>query len=157
MKRIILIMISICLSFIFVSCSFSNENKYTNPYQSYEETTKIKDNFNSEINDIEKITITIADKETAIDVNTELLELLTNANTTTEQPSEDLSTILAYVKIYYISEKVIDYGRIYTDSNANVYLVSNYNQNEKSALLIKDKKIIGNLIFQNNNILFWTQ
>lgn len=78
--------------------------------------------------------------------------MLNNANSTTEQPSEDLSTILAYVKIYYNNENVVKYGCFYTDSKANVYLVSNYNQNENAALLITDKKIIGQLILPNNNI-----
>ena len=76
--------------------------------------------------------------------------MLNNANLTTEQPSENLSTILAYVKIYYNNENVVKNGCFYTDSKANVYLVSNYNQNENAALLITDKKIIGQLILPNN-------
>lgn len=55
MKKIFSIILSVCIAFIFVSCSSSNNNEYTNPYQSYEETTKIKDDFNSKKKILKKL------------------------------------------------------------------------------------------------------
>lgn len=152
MKRIITLFLCICIVFTFVSCSSNDSEEYSNPYQAYEETTKIKNEFNSNKKDFEKITVTIADTETAVDISNDLLELFESANIANDEPEEELSTILAYIKIYYNDKTVVDYGRLYSDSNANVYLVSNYNQNEKAALLVTNNNIIGKLIFPDNKL-----
>jgi len=84
-------------------------------------------------------------------VDDELAALLEEANNTNNTSSEKLSTIAAFIKIYY-NENAIDYGVIYLDSNANAFISSNYNKNENAVLKIENQSLITRLIFPNMNI-----
>lgn len=147
MKKLLIIIVSVCIAFTFISCAKTKNEEITNQYQVNEEITKIKESFNDDLNDIEKIAVKIADTETEIDKNDSLLNLFIEANSTVDEPIEKLSTVVAYIKIYYTNGSIVEYGRIYTDSDANIYLVSNYNQNDNTALQITDENIISELIF----------
>lgn len=147
MKKLLIIIVSVCIAFTFISCAKTKNEEITNQYQVNEEITKIKESFNDDLNDIEKIAVKIADTETEIDKNDSLLNLFIEANSTVDEPIEQLSTVVAYIKIYYTNGSIVEYGRIYTDSDANIYLVSNYNQNDNTALQITDENIISELIF----------
>lgn len=80
-----------------------------------------------------------------------LIELLEEANNTTDTAEEELSTIVAFIKIYY-EEKEINYGVIYLDSESTAFLSSNYNQNENAVLKIEDQSLLSKLIFPNLNL-----
>ena len=116
MKKIISILLIICLLVAFSSCTISKNKEPTNPYQVTEKRTQIKENF--DIDKINKITVTIGGNETEIKIDDELAALFEEANNTNNTSSEKLSTIAAFIKIYY-NENAIDYGVIYLDSNAN--------------------------------------
>ena len=146
MKKIISILLIICLLVAFSSCTISKNKEPTNPYQVTEKRTQIKENF--DIDKINKITVTIGGNETEIKIDDELAALLEEANNTS---SEKLSTIAAFIKIYY-NENAIDYGVIYLDSNANAFISSNYNKNENAVLKIENQSLITRLIFPNMNI-----
>lgn len=149
MKKILAIILTICLLFIFSSCTTNNDEKQTNPYQVTEKATKIKEKFNS--NEISKITVTIGGNETEIDKSKSLIDLLEKANTTNNTTNEELSTIVAFIKIYY-GEKDVNYGVIYLDSDANAFISSNYNQNENAILRIEDPSLLSKIIFPNANL-----
>lgn len=149
MKKILAIILTTCLLFIFSSCTTSNDEKQTNPYQVTEKATKITEEFNSI--EISKITVTIGGNETEIDKSKSLIDLLEKANTTNNTTNEELSTIAAFIKIYY-GEKEVNYGVIYLDSEANAFLSSNYNQNENAILEIEDQSLLSKLIFPNVNL-----
>ena len=149
MKKIISILLIICLLVAFSSCTISKNKEPTNPYQVTEKRTQIKENF--DIDKINKITVTIGGNETEIKIDDELAALLEEANNTNNTSSEKLSTIAAFIKIYY-NENAIDYGVIYLDSNANAFISSNYNKNENAVLKIENKSLITRLIFPNMNI-----
>ena len=149
MKKIISILLIICLLVAFSSCSISKNKEPTNPYQVTEKRTQIKENF--DIDKINKITVTIGGNETEIKIDDELAALLEEANNTNNTSSEKLSTIAAFIKIYY-NENAIDYGVIYLDSNANAFISSNYNKNENAVLKIENQSLITRLIFPNMNI-----
>lgn len=149
MKKIISILLIICLLVAFSSCTISKNKEPTNPYQVTEKRTQIKENF--DIDKINKITVTIGGNETEIKIDDELAALLEEANNTNNTSSEKLSTIAAFIKIYY-NENAIDYGVIYLDSNANAFISSNYNKNENAVLKIENQSLITRLIFQNMNI-----
>ena len=142
MKKIISILLIICLLVAFSSCTISKNKEPTNPYQVTEKRTQIKENF--DIDKINKITVTIGGNETEIKIDDELAALLEEANNTNNTSSEKLSTIAAFIKIYY-NENAIDYGVIYLDSNANAFISSNYNK-------IENQSLITRLIFPNMNI-----
>ena len=139
----------ICLLVAFSSCTISKNKEPTNPYQVTEKRTQIKENF--DIDKINKITVTIGGNETEIKIDDELAALLEEANNTNNTSSEKLSTIAAFIKIYY-NENAIDYGVIYLDSNANAFISSNYNKNENAVLKIENQSLITRLIFPNMNI-----
>ena len=147
MKKIISILLIICLLVAFSSCTISKNKEPTNPYQVTEKRTQIKENF--DIDKINKITVTIGGNETEIKIDDELAALLEEANNTNNTSSEKLSTIAAFIKIYY-NENAIDYGVIYLDSNANAFISSNYNKND--VLKIENQSLITRLIFPNMNI-----
>lgn len=149
MKKFLVILISICLLFLLSSCTANNNDKVTNPYQVTEKVTKIKEDFNA--NKISKITVTIGGNETEVDKDDKLIKLLEEANNTTDTVEEELSTITAFIKVYY-NEKAVDYGVIYLDSDANAFLSSNYNQNENAVLKIEDQSLLSKLIFPNVNL-----
>lgn len=149
MKKIISILLIICLLVAFSSCTISKNKEPTNPYQLTEKRTQIKENF--DIDKINKITVTIGGNETEIKIDDELAALLEEANNTNNTSSEKLSTIAAFIKIYY-NENAIDYGVIYLDSNANAFISSNYNKNENAVLKIENQSLITRLIFPNMNI-----
>ena len=149
MKKIISILLIICLLVAFSSCTISKNKEPTNPYQVTEKRTQIKENF--DIDKINKITVTIGGNETEIKIDDELAALLEEANNTNNNSSEKLSTIAAFIKIYY-NENAIDYGVIYLDSNANAFISSNYNKNENAVLKIENQSLITRLIFPNMNI-----
>lgn len=149
MKKIISILLIICLLVAFSSCTISKNKEPTNPYQVTEKRTQIKENF--DIDKINKITVTIGGNETEIKIDDELAALLEEANNTNNTSSEKLSTIAAFIKIYY-NEDAIDYGVIYLDSNANAFISSNYNKNENAVLKIENQSLITRLIFPNMNI-----
>ena len=149
MKKIISILLIICLLVAFSSCTISKNKEPTNPYQVTEKRTQIKEN--SDIDKINKITVTIGGNETEIKIDDELAALLEEANNTNNPSSERLSTIAAFIKIYY-NENAIDYGVIYLDSNANAFISSNYNKNENAVLKIENQSLITRLIFPNMNI-----
>lgn len=149
MKKIISILLIICLLVAFSSCTISKNKEPTNPYQVTEKRTQIKENF--DIDKINKITVTIGGNETEIKIDDELVALLEEANNTNNTSSEKLSTIAAFIKIYY-NENAIDYGVIYLDSNANAFISSNYNKNENAVLKIENQSLITRLIFPNMNI-----
>lgn len=149
MKKIISILLIICLLVAFSSCTISKNKEPTNPYQVTEKKTQIKENF--DIDKINKITVTIGGNETEIKIDDELAALLEEANNTNNTSSEKLSTIAAFIKIYY-NENAIDYGVIYLDSNANAFISSNYNKNENAVLKIENQSLITRLIFPNMNI-----
>ena len=149
MKKIISILLIICLLVAFSSCTISKNKEPTNPYQVTEKRTQIKENF--DIDKINKITVTIGGNETEIKIDDELAALLEEANNTNNTSSEKLSTIAAFIKIYY-TENAIDYGVIYLDSNANAFISSNYNKNENAVLKIENQSLITRLIFPNMNI-----
>ena len=149
MKKIISILLIICLLVAFSSCTISKNKEPTNPYQVTEKRTQIKANF--DIDKINKITVTIGGNETEIKIDDELAALLEEANNTNNTSSEKLSTIAAFIKIYY-NENAIDYGVIYLDSNANAFISSNYNKNENAVLKIENQSLITRLIFPNMNI-----
>lgn len=149
MKKIISILLIICLLVAFSSCTISKNKEPTNPYQVTEKKTQIKENF--DIDKINKITVTIGGNETEIKIDDELTALLEEANNTNNTSSEKLSTIAAFIKIYY-NENAIDYGVIYLDSNANAFISSNYNKNENAVLKIENQSLITRLIFPNMNI-----
>ncbi len=149
MKKIISILLIICLLVAFSSCTISKNKEPTNPYQVTEKKTQIKENF--DIDKINKITVTIGGNETEIKIDDELTALLEDANNTNNTSSEKLSTIAAFIKIYY-NENAIDYGVIYLDSNANAFISSNYNKNENAVLKIENQSLITRLIFPNMNI-----
>lgn len=149
MKKIISILLIICLLVAFSSCTISKNKEPTNPYQVTEKRTQIKENF--DIDKINKITVTIGGNETEIKIDDELAALLEEANNTNNTSSEKLSTIAAFIKIYY-NENTIDYGVIYLDSNANAFISSNYNKNENAVLKIENQSLITRLIFPNMNI-----
>ena len=149
MKKIISILLIICLLVAFSSCTISKNKEPTNPYQVTEKRTQIKENF--DIDKINKITVTIGGNETEIKIDDELAALLEEANNTNNTSSEKLSTIAAFIKIYY-NENAIDYGVIYLDSNANALISSNYNKNENAVLKIENQSLITRLIFPNMNI-----
>ena len=149
MKKIISILLIICLLVAFSSCTISKNKEPTNPYQVTEKRTQIKENF--DIDKINKITVTIGGNETEIKIDDELTALLEEANNTNNTSSEKLSTIAAFIKIYY-NENAIDYGVIYLDSNANAFISSNYNKNENAVLKIENQSLITRLIFPNMNI-----
>lgn len=149
MKKIISILLIICLLVAFSSCTISKNKEPTNPYQVTEKRTQIKENF--DIDKINKITVTIGGNETEIKIDDELASLLEEANNTNNTSSEKLSTIAAFIKIYY-NENAIDYGVIYLDSNANAFISSNYNKNENAVLKIENQSLITRLIFPNMNI-----
>lgn len=149
MKKIISILLIICLLVAFSSCTISKNKEPTNPYQVTEKRTQIKENF--DIDKINKITVTIGGNETEIKIDDELAALLEEANNTNNTSSEKLSTIAAFIKIYY-NENAIDYGLIYLDSNANAFISSNYNKNENAVLKIENQSLITRLIFPNMNI-----
>jgi len=149
MKKIISILLIICLLVAFSSCTISKNKEPTNPYQVTEKRTHIKENF--DIDKINKITVTIGGNETEIKIDDELAALLEEANNTNNTSSEKLSTIAAFIKIYY-NENAIDYGVIYLDSNANAFISSNYNKNENAVLKIENQSLITRLIFPNMNI-----
>ena len=149
MKKIISILLIICLLVAFSSCTISKNKEPTNPYQVTEKRTQIKKNF--DIDKINKITVTIGGNETEIKIDDELAALLEEANNTNNTSSEKLSTIAAFIKIYY-NENAIDYGVIYLDSNANAFISSNYNKNENAVLKIENQSLITRLIFPNMNI-----
>lgn len=149
MKKIISILLIICLLVAFSSCTISKNKEQTNPYQVTEKRTQIKENF--DIDKINKITVTIGGNETEIKIDDELAALLEEANNTNNTSSEKLSTIAAFIKIYY-NENAIDYGVIYLDSNANAFISSNYNKNENAVLKIENQSLITRLIFPNMNI-----
>lgn len=149
MKKIISILLIICLLVAFSSCTISKNKEPTNPYQVTEKRTQIKENF--DIDKINKITVTIGGNETEIKIDYELAALLEEANNTNNTSSEKLSTIAAFIKIYY-NENAIDYGVIYLDSNANAFISSNYNKNENAVLKIENQSLITRLIFPNMNI-----
>ena len=136
MKKIISILLIICLLVAFSSCTISKNKEPTNPYQVTEKRTQIKENF--DIDKINKITVTIGGNETEIKIDDELAALLEEANNTNNTSSEKLSTIAAFIKIYY-NENAIDYGVIYLDSNANAFISSNYNKNENAVLKIENQ------------------
>ncbi len=146
MKKIISILLIICLLVAFSSCTISKNKEPTNPYQVTEKRTQIKENF--DIDKINKITVTIGGNETEIKIDDELAALLEEANNTNNTSSEKLSTIAAFIKIYY-NENAIDYGVIYLDSNANAFISSNYNKNENAVLKIENQSLITRLIFPN--------
>ena len=148
MKKIISILLIICLLVAFSSCTISKNKEPTNPYQVTEKRTQIKENF--DIDKINKITVTIGGNETEIKIDDELAALLEEANNTNNTSSEKLSTIAAFIKIYY-NENAIDYGVIYLDSNANAFISSNYNKNENAVLKIENQSLITRLIFPNMN------
>ena len=129
--------------------TISKNKEPTNPYQVTEKRTQIKENF--DIDKINKITVTIGGNETEIKIDDELAALLEEANNTNNTSSEKLSTIAAFIKIYY-NENAIDYGVIYLDSNANAFISSNYNKNENAVLKIENQSLITRLIFPNMNI-----
>ena len=131
------------------TCCLSKNKEPTNPYQVTEKRTQIKENF--DIDKINKITVTIGGNETEIKIDDELAALLEEANNTNNTSSEKLSTIAAFIKIYY-NENAIDYGVIYLDSNANAFISSNYNKNENAVLKIENQSLITRLIFPNMNI-----
>ena len=149
MKKIISILLIICLLVAFSSCTISKNKEPTNPYQVTEKRTQIKENF--DIDKINKITVTIGGNETEIKIDDELAALLEESNNTNNTSSEKLSTIAAFIKIYY-NENAIDYGVIYLDSNANAFISSNYNKNENAVLKIENQSLITRLIFPNMNI-----
>ena len=149
MKKIISILLIICLLVAFSSCTISKNKEPTNPYQVTEKRTQIKENY--DIDKINKITVTIGGNETEIKIDDELAALLEEANNTNNTSSEKLSTIAAFIKIYY-NENAIDYGVIYLDSNANAFISSNYNKNENAVLKIENQSLITRLIFPNMNI-----
>ena len=149
MKKIISILLIICLLVAFSSCTISKNKEPTNPYQVTEKKTQIKENF--DIDKINKITVTIGGNETEIKIDDELTALLEEANNTNNTSSEKLRTIAAVIKIYY-NETAIDYGVIYLDSNANAFISSNYNKNENAVLKIENQSLITRLIFPNMNI-----
>lgn len=149
MKKIISILLIICLLVAFSSCTISKNKEPTNPYQVTEKRTQIKENF--DIDKINKITVTIGGNETEIKIDDELAALLEEANNTNNTSSEKLSTIAAFIKIYY-NENAIDYGVIYLDSNANAFISSNYNKNENAVLKIENQSLITRLIFPNMSI-----
>ena len=149
MKKITSILLIICLLVAFSSCTISKNKEPTNPYQVTEKRTQIKENF--DIDKINKITVTIGGNETEIKIDDELAALLEEANNTNNTSSEKLSTIAAFIKIYY-NENAIDYGVIYLDSNANAFISSNYNKNENAVLKIENQSLITRLIFPNMNI-----
>ena len=149
MKKIISILLIICLLVAFSSCTISKNKEPTNPYQVTEKRTQIKENF--DIDKINKITVTIGGNETEIKIDDELAALLEEAINTNNTSSEKLSTIAAFIKIYY-NENAIDYGVIYLDSNANAFISSNYNKNENAVLKIENQSLITRLIFPNMNI-----
>ena len=149
MKKIISILLIICLLVAFSSCTISKNKEPTNPYQVTEKRTQIKENF--DIDKINKITVTIGGNETEIKIDDELAALLEEANNSNNTSSEKLSTIAAFIKIYY-NENAIDYGVIYLDSNANAFISSNYNKNENAVLKIENQSLITRLIFPNMNI-----
>lgn len=149
MKKIISILLIICLLVAFSSCTISKNKEPTNPYQVTEKRTQIKENF--DIDKINKITVTIGGNETEIKIDDELAALLEEANNTNNTSSEKLSTIAAFIKIYY-NENAIDYGVIYLDSNANAFISSNYNKNENAVLKIENQSLITRLIFPNMNV-----
>ena len=149
MKKIISILLIICLLVAFSSCTISKNKEPTNPYQVTEKRTQIKENF--DIDKINKKTVTIGGNETEIKIDDELAALLEEANNTNNTSSEKLSTIAAFIKIYY-NENAIDYGVIYLDSNANAFISSNYNKNENAVLKIENQSLITRLIFPNMNI-----
>lgn len=149
MKKIISILLIICLLVAFSSCTISKNKEPTNPYQVTEKRTQIKENF--DIDKINKITVTIGGNETEIKIDDELAALLEEANNTNNTSSEKLSTIAAFIKIYY-NENAIDYGVIYLDSNANAFISSNYNKNENAVLKIENQSLITRLIYPNMNI-----
>lgn len=149
MKKIISILLIICLLVAFSSCTISKNKEPTNPYQVTEKRTQIKENF--DIDKINKITVTIGGNETEIKIDDELAALLEEANNTNNTSSEKLSTIAAFIKIYY-NENAIDYGVIYLDSNANAFISSNYNKNENAVVKIENQSLITRLIFPNMNI-----
>lgn len=149
MKKIISILLIICLLVAFSSCTISKNKEPTNPYQVTEKRTQIKENF--DIDKINKITVAIGGNETEIKIDDELAALLEEANNTNNTSSEKLSTIAAFIKIYY-NENAIDYGVIYLDSNANAFISSNYNKNENAVLKIENQSLITRLIFPNMNI-----
>lgn len=149
MKKIISILLIICLLVAFSSCTISKNKEPTNPYQVTEKKTQIKENF--DIDKINKITVTIGGNETEIKIDDKLTALLEEANNTNNTSSEKLSTIAAFIKIYY-NENAIDYGVIYLDSNANAFISSNYNKNENAVLKIENQSLITRLIFPNMNI-----
>lgn len=149
MKKIISILLIICLLVAFSSCTISKNKEPTNPYQVTEKRTQIKENF--DIDKINKITVTIGGNETEIKIDDELAALLEEANNTNNTSSEKLSTIAAFIKIYY-NENAIDYGVIYLDSNANAFISSNYNKKENAVLKIENQSLITRLIFPNMNI-----
>lgn len=149
MKKIISILLIICLLVAFSSCTISKNKEPTNPYQITEKKTQIKENF--DIDKINKITVTIGGNETEIKIDDELTALLEEANNTNNTSSEKLSTIAAFIKIYY-NENAIDYGVIYLDSNANAFISSNYNKNENAVLKIENQSLITRLIFPTINI-----
>ena len=143
MKKIISILLIICLLVAFSSCTISKNKEPTNPYQVTEKRTQIKENF--DIDKINKITVAIGGNETEIKIDDELAALLEEANNTNNTSSEKLSTIAAFIKIYY-NENAIDYGVIYLDSNANAFISSNYNKNENAVLKIENQSLITRLI-----------
>ena len=70
MKKIISILLIICLLVAFSSCTISKNKEPTNPYQVTEKRTQIKENF--DIDKINKITVTIGGNETEIKIDDEL-------------------------------------------------------------------------------------
>ncbi len=149
MKKLLAIFLALCLIFIFSSCASNNNDEETNPYQVTEKATKIKENFDAD--KISKITVTIGGNETEIEKTNEIFALFENANNSNYTAEKELSTIAAFIKIYY-DEKVIDYGLIYLDSDSTAYISSNYNQNENAVLKIEDQSLISKLIFPNVNL-----
>ena len=71
MKKIISILLIICLLVAFSSCTISKNKEPTNPYQVTEKRTQIKENF--DIDKINKITVTIGGNETEIKIDDEVM------------------------------------------------------------------------------------
>lgn len=82
MKKLLAIFLVLCLIFIISSCTLNNSDEETNPYQVTEKVTKIKEDFNS--TEISKITVTIGGNETEVNKDDKLIELLEEANNTTD-------------------------------------------------------------------------
>lgn len=93
-----------------------------------------------------KVTINaVFDNETEVDKDDKLIKLLEEANNTTDIADEELSTIAAFIKIYY-DERPVDYGVIYPNSEATI------TKNENAVLKIEYQSLLSKLIFPNLNL-----